>query len=133
MRQLERERRTVWASLYESREPVTDEDGYLTGEYEVTRKLIEFRPTVSPASGALEAYGFGTGGDYERTLVIDQTGTGMDENTVFWIDATPELNADGTLKYDEDGNPTVPWDYVAARPVSESMNYTNVAVMRADA
>lgn len=133
MRQLERERRTVWASLYESREPETDEDGYLTGEYKVTRKPVEIRPTVSPASGALEAYGFGTGGDYERTLVLDQTGTGMDENTVFWIDVEPEIDAQGNLVYGDDGNPTVPWDYVTARPVSESYSYTNVAVRRADA
>lgn len=132
MRQLERERRTIWASLYEDREQERDGQGRLTGEWRIRRNLVQLRPTLSPASGALEAYGFGTGGDYDRTIVLDQTGTGIDEHTVFWIDRTPERNRDGSLKYGDDGNPTVPWDYVAARPVAESGNYTNIAVRRAD-
>lgn len=133
MRQLQRERRTVWAGLYAGDECETDEEGRYTGEHAETRRLVELHPTVSPASGALEAYGFGAGGDFDRTLVVDRTGTGIDETTVLWIDSKPEVEADGSLKLDESGNPTVPWDYVVARPVAESLNYTNVAVRRADA
>ena len=132
MRQLRRDRRRVWASLYESREQVADADGRLTGEWRISRRAIEIHPTVSPASGALDSYGFGVGADYDRTLVLAGTDTGIDEHTVFWVDVEPRLADDGTLATNEDGSYVTPWDYVAARPPAVSANYTNIAIRRAD-
>lgn len=75
------------------------------------------RFSVSPSGSTPEDYAVGIVPDYDRYITsFDRTFDPI-EGTQVWVDVTPELNRDGTLKLDEDGNPTVYPDYTLRRKV----------------
>lgn len=75
------------------------------------------RFSVSPSGSTPEDYAVGIVPDYDRYITsFDRTFDPI-EGTQVWVDVTPELNGDGTLKLDEDGNPTVYPDYTLRRKV----------------
>ena len=131
MRQLERERRGAWFAKYEGKRQLTDEEGRLTGEWAVAYSKPELlKCTVSPRTGNTWGDGFGIGVDCDRTVVVPEIGTGLDEACVMWVDVTPELDEEGNAKLDEDGNFTVPNDYTVTM-VAESFNFTSAAIKKA--
>lgn len=131
MRNLARDTRTVWVSLYESKEKLMEE-GEWTGEYLVTRSTpYATYPTLSAARGASDEEVFGVSVNYDRVAKYDSTETGITETAVFWVESAPEFDANGNLRVDEYGNPTVPWDYTVAL-VAVSPNVTSVALNRVD-
>lgn len=131
MRQLQREKRGVWVSEFVSKEERIV-DGMHTGEWLVTRSdPVLVTCTLSPCGGNTYADGFGWGESYDRTLIVDALDTPITETSVLWCDVRPELDADGHLVLDEDGNPTVPWDYVVSQ-IALSYNFTNVALKKAE-
>ena len=130
MLSMARERREVWFASFAGKEPVEDGDGRLTGAWRIRYgSPFALMPTVSSESGNVIADGFGIGVDYDRTLILHDTKTGIDETCVVWVDSKPELAGDGTLATDEDGEPTVPYEYTV-RKVGVSKNVTNVALKR---
>lgn len=131
MRQLERERRGVWFAEYTGKVPIVDSDGMLTGEYTILYGAPQLiTPTVSPRSGNSWFDGFGVGVDCDRTAILDEIGTGITETCVLWVDVRPELDEEGNLVTDDDGLPTVPYDYTI-QMVAESYNYTAIAMKKA--
>lgn len=79
------------------------------------------RFSVSPSGSTPEDYAVGIVPDYDRYITsFDRTFDPI-EGTQVWVDVTPELNGDGTLKLDEDGNPTVYPDYTLRRKVDTKM------------
>lgn len=79
------------------------------------------RFSVSPSGSTPEDYAVGIVPDYDRYITsFDRTFDPI-EGTQVWVDVTPELNRDGTLKLDEDGNPTVYPDYTLRRKVDTKM------------
>lgn len=132
MRQLEREKRGVWFARYEGKRQLEDEEGRLTGEWVVSYSKPErLSCTLSPETGNTWGDGFGIGVDCDRTLIVDAIGTGLDETCILWVERRPELDADGNLALDEDGNSKVPNDYTASM-VGESFNFTSAAIKRAE-
>ena len=132
MRQLSRERRTVWIAPYEGKVQRVDSHGRLTGVYDVSYgKPVSYSPTLSPCSGNVISDGFGLGEDYDRTMILDEVGLPIDEASVVWIDRVPELERDGSLKLGDDMLPAVPWDYVVGK-VAESYSFTNIAVKKVE-
>ena len=132
MRSLAREMRTVWVSSYAGKTPVLDEQGRLTGEYVVARsKPFPVRCTLSPNGGNTYADGFGWGVSYDRTLISYDIDTGITEDSVVWVDCVPELDKSGELVVDENGLPTVPWDYAVGQ-VAVSYEVTNVALRKVE-
>lgn len=132
MRQLIREKRGVWFAPFKSKEQVVTEDGMLTGEWRISYgKPQVIYPTVSPRSGNTWGDGFGIGVDCDRTMVIAELGTGIDETCVLWVDVRPKLDEDGEILY-EDGEMVVPYDYLVTM-VGESYNFTSVAMKKAGA
>lgn len=130
MRQLERERRGVWFAAYEGKKQLVDDEGRLTGEWAVSySKPKLLKATVSPNSGNTWGDGFGIGVDCDRTVTVDDIGTGLDEACILWVDKQPTLLDDGSLELDEAGNPSVPNDY-AVSMVAESYNYTAIAIKK---
>lgn len=131
MRQLLKEKREVWVADYAGKEPVVDGDGRLTGEYRIAyAKPFRILPSLSPRSGNNWADGFGVGVDCDRTAVIDETGTGVTDTCVLWVETTPELDSDGNLALGADGTPETPFDYRVSM-VAESYNFTAVAMKKA--
>lgn len=130
MRNLARDTRSVWVSLYESKEKQMD-GGMWTGEYIITRSdPVQMFPTLTAARGSVDAEVFGLNVDYDRTATFDTTDTGIEESAVFWVDAEPEFE-DGHLVVDGYGQPTVPWDYVVAL-IAVSPNVTSIALRKVD-
>lgn len=131
MRSLVRDMRKVWVSLYSSKAKHMVGNVW-TGEYVITRsEPFPIYPTLSAARGIADEEVFGTLANYDRTATLDHVNTGITETAVFWIDNVPEFDANGKLKVDANGQPTVPFDYVAER-VAESPNVTSIALRKVD-
>ncbi len=53
----------------------------------------------------------------------------IDEYSVLWVDTTPELNEDGTLVVNEEGQVTTPYDYIVKK-VAKSLNGVSIAISK---
>lgn len=81
--------------------------------------------SVSASSTTVEQYASGIVPDYERYITsFDRTFQPI-EGMQVWVDVVPELNDDGDLVLDMNGNPTVMPDYTLRRKVDTKMG--NVA------
>lgn len=77
--------------------------------------------TVSPTGSTPEDYAAGIVPDYDRYITsFDRTFQPV-EGMQCWVDVTPEINNDGSLKMTEDGVPTVSPDYTLKRKVDTKM------------
>lgn len=129
---MNRERRGVWVSRYQSKRELLDESGRHTGEWVVARsRPFMVTCTVSPCGGNVYADGFGLGTTYDRTMIVCSIDPIVTEDSVMWVDVKPELDEDGELVLDENGSPTVPWDYTVSQ-IAVSYNYTNIALRKAE-
>ena len=117
MRELERNKRTVYYARFDKNEPILDDDGNDTGEERPSYFApVKLRINVSPAVGESATRPFGEIVDYDRTLVTCDTSLDVDEQTVFWIDET---------------DTTKPFDYVVKK-VAKSLNSLLVAVKKVE-
>ena len=117
MRELERNKRTVYYALFNKNEPILDENGYDTGEERPSYFApVELEINVSPAIGESATRQFGDVLDYDRTLVTCNVDLPINEQTVFWIDET---------------DTTKPFDYVVKK-VAESLNSLLIAVKKVE-
>ena len=117
MRTLQRNKRDVWYSLYLGETEMTDADGNYTGETAISyAEPVKIRANVSPATGQSNMEMFGNLTDYDRVIVTDEVDIPVDENSVIWIDMTPE---DGEYNY-------------VVRRVARSFNSVSIAVRKVD-
>lgn len=120
MKVMERNKRTFWYCLYDSKEPIIDEDGNETGEEQIVYKPVQsLRANISAASGSSQVEQFGNLAGYDKVIVLDDTSCPIDENTVLFIDKEPE--------YDDDGKPL--YDYMVKR-VAKSLNSVSIAATK---
>lgn len=95
MRQLRRNQRNLWYALKLGTAPIRDENGFLTGEYELTFSDPICLPcNVSAAVGqeAVEAFGGLT--DYSRTIALSDTNCPMEEGSRIWFGIEPNETGD---------------------------------------
>ena len=119
-----RNKRDLWYALYEGKAPVVNAEGYETGAYRaVYGPVIHLRGNVSAAKGEAQVEPFGVDVSYDRALVLDDPKTPIDEHAVLWIDAAPEIDADGRA--------TTAYDHVVKR-VARSINSVTIALARVD-
>lgn len=114
MRCLQRQTQKLWFSVKTM--------GY-TGidETSVWSKPEMHKFSVSATGSTPESYSAGIVPDYDRYITsFDRTFKPI-EGTQVWVDVEPELNNDGTLKLDENGEPTVSPDYTLRRQVDTKM------------
>lgn len=117
MRELERNKQTIYYALFDKNEPILDEDGNDTAEERATYFApLELRINVSPALGESATRQFGEIVDYDRTLVICDTTLPIDEQTVFWIDDT-----DTSKMYD-----------YTVKKIARSLNSLQIAVKKVE-
>lgn len=130
MKCMRRNKSRFFYALYESREPITDEYGNVTGEYAVKhRNPVEFAANISAGKGELQTRQFGENEAYDRVIVIDNDAPPIDEYSVLWIDTVPKLDEYGALATNEKDEVLTPHDYVV-KEVARSMNSTAIAISK---
>lgn len=120
MRCLERNKKCFYYALFDSKDPVKDEDGNFTGEYTINYKApVHMKANISPVIGEAQADLFGSDVDYDRVIVVDEPCCPIDEYSVLCIEITPD--------YDEEGN--LIYDYIVKK-VARSINSVSYAVSK---
>lgn len=130
MRCMNRNKVTFFYSLYEGREPITDEYGNVTGEYDVKHgKPIKGSANISAAKGETQTRQFGESESYDKVIVMDNEIPPIDEYSVLWVDTVPQLDKDGSLAKDENGEVITPHDYIVKK-VAKSLNNVSIAISK---
>ena len=130
MRCMNRNKVKFFYSLYEGREPITDEYGNVTGEYDVKHgNPTEGYANISAAKGETQTRQFGESETYDKVIVMDNEAPPIDEYSVLWVDTVPQLNEDGSLAVDEEGNVLTPYDYIVKK-VAKSLNNVSIAISK---
>lgn len=130
MRCMERNKMVFYYALYSERVPVVDEYGNDTGEFDVRHgNPLKCSANVSAARGETQARQFGENVLYDKVIAMDNDAPPIDEYSILWIDTVPELNADGSLAIDDDGNVKTPHDYIVKK-VAKSLNNVSFAVSK---
>lgn len=130
MRCMNRNKVKFFYSLYEGREPITDEYGNVTGEYDVKHgNPTEGYANISAAKGETQTRQFGESETYDKVIVMDNEAPPIDEYSVLWVDTVPQLNEDGSLVVDEEGNVLTPHDYIVKK-VAKSLNNVSIAISK---
>lgn len=124
MRCLARNKATFYYALFNGKEEIRDENGYLTGSYRLSYgKPIKARANISAAQGETNVRQFGENVPYDKVIVMDDSGVAIDEYAILWVDKLPVLNGDRTTN--------TPHDYVVKR-VARSLNSISIAVAKVD-
>lgn len=130
MRCMNRNKVKFFYSLYEGREPITDEYGNVTGEYDVKHgNPTEGYANISAAKGETQTRQFGESETYDKVIVMDNEAPPIDEYSVLWVDTVPQLNEDSSLAVDEEGNVLTPHDYIVKK-VAKSLNNVSIAISK---
>ncbi len=96
MRNLKKNTRKLWYSNYSNKNPILDENGDETGDYNSGYgRPISFYATLSASRGNAYADVFGTNLDYSRTLSTVEN-LPIKEESLIWK-SKPGTNADGTV------------------------------------
>lgn len=115
MRALERNKQIIYYALYEGKEPVLDEYGNETGEYEILYSSpTVLRINVSAARGESSTRPFGDTENYDKVLMTDDLSVPITETSILWIDSLD------TQK---------PHDYIVKK-VAKSLNSVSIAVSK---
>lgn len=132
MRDLERDQQTLWYSNYGGKIPITDEYGNLTGEYEITRaNPLPYKANIRAARGEVANRQFGEEELYERVIATHDMTCPITEDSVLWIDSVPQLDGEGALAIDANGDAITPHNYVVKR-VARSLNNILIAIDKVD-
>lgn len=130
MRCMNRNKVKFFYALYVGREPITDEYGNVTGEYDVKHgNPTEGYANISAAKGETQTRQFGESETYDKVIVMDNEAPQIDEYSVLWVDTEPQINEDGSLAVDEEGNILTPHDYIVKK-VAKSLNNVSIAISK---
>lgn len=130
MKCLERNKVRFFYSLYQGKEAITDDDGNVTGEYELKYgNPVEWYANISAAKGETQTRQFGENESYDKVIVMDNTAPPIDEYSVLWIDSAPQLDEDGSLVTNVQGEIVTPHDYIVKK-VAKSLNVVSLAICK---
>lgn len=74
-------------ALYEDKQPLLDEYGNETGEYEVVYSApLPYEANISPAQGEATTRQFGDSENYDKVIVIDDANCPVCESSILWVD-----------------------------------------------
>lgn len=122
MKCMQRNKSRFFYALYDKKEPITDEYGNVTGEYDVTHgKPQEFFANISAAKGETQTRQFGENESYDKVIVMDNDAPPIDEFTILWIDTMPE--------FDESEEVITHHDYIVKK-VARSLNSVSIAISK---
>lgn len=123
MRCLDRNKQTLYYAHY-----VGKTRNQATGKYEVTHtKPVKFKANISSETGETFTQLFGNRESYDKVIALDKPI--LDEQTILWVETLPELDDEGNLVVDTDGEVKTPHDYIVKK-VAKSLNSVIVAVTK---
>lgn len=128
MRSLLRNKRSFYYALYSDNNSKTDEYGNATGCYE---SPVQYKANISATAGGATTYPFGRSETYERTIVMDSDAPPFDVHTVLWVDVVPQMDENGALAVNGQGDAITPYDYTV-KSVSRSLNSTLIVISKVD-
>lgn len=124
MRTLNRNKTVFYYALYEGKEPIVDDYGNVTGEYEVKYSPPKkFFANISAANGKADVEQFGANVDYDKIVMGDNIFPRIDEYSIMWIDTVPVI--------DNEGKTETPHDYIVKK-IARSLNSISVAVSKVE-
>ena len=130
MKCMGRNKSKFYYSLYERKEPIVDEYGNATGEYNVFYgNPQEFTANISAAKGETTTRQFGEAESYDKVIVMDNEAPPIDEYSILWVDTVPTVNEDGALAKNEEGEILTPHDYIVKK-VAKSLNSVSIAISK---
>lgn len=130
MRTMARNKSKFYYALYECKVPKTDEYGNDTGEYDVIHgDPMDFKANVSAAKGETTTRQFGESESYDKVIVFDNDAPQIDEYTILWIDTIPQVDGDGALSVNDDGEVITPHDYIVKK-IARSLNSVSIAISK---
>ena len=106
---------TFWYAPYTGVAVGYDDYGNQNATYPTYGKPVKCQGNISPARGAVATMQFGDDDSYDKTIVLGNRDTPIDEYAVLWIDSEPELDSTGALKVNANGEIVTPWDYIVRR------------------
>ena len=114
MRLLKRNQRVFWYAKYEGVKDVMNDKGEYTGQQQVVySEPIKGMGHITASRGSSEITQFGTNVAYDQTILMDSTD--MTENSIIWIDISPEQ----------------PYNYIVSR-IAQSLNHVTIAIRRVE-
>lgn len=91
MRTVKRNKRPVAFSFYQGVTELTDDDGLLTGEYEVSyTEPVKTLMNVSGGRGQADIALFGLTQTFARTATTEDLTTPFNTQTVMWVEKDPD-------------------------------------------
>ena len=123
-----RNKQPFWYALYAGTATGTDEYGYENSVFATYHNPVQTSGNISPAKGSVIAQQFGDDDDYDKTIVVGDRDTPIDEYAVLWIDTVPELDANGALKVNANGEIVTPWDYIVRRVARGLPNFGSTVI-----
>lgn len=124
MKTLNRNKTVFYYALYEGKEPMVDDYGNATGEYEVKySEPHKFFANISAANGKADVEQFGANVDYDKIIVGDNIFPRIDEYSILWIDTVPVIDTEGKTE--------TPHDYVVKK-IARSLNSISIAVSKVE-
>lgn len=128
MRCVFRNKQPFWYALYAGTTEQYDEGGYQNGTSAIYGNPVETSANISPARGNVIARQFGDDELYDKVIVTGDRDTPIDEYAVLWIDTVPELDENGALKVNADGEIVTPWDYIVRKVGRGLPNYGSTVI-----
>ena len=110
-----RNKQTFWYALYDATVEQYDEYGNQIGTSASYGNPVKTSGNISPAKGDVVARQFGDDDQYDKVIVTGDRDIPIDEYAVLWIDSVPELDENGALKVNADGEIVTPWDYIVRK------------------
>ena len=104
-----------WYAPYDSTVETYDDYGYQIGTSASYGNPVKMFGNISPARGSVTAQQFGLDDQYDKTIIVGDRDTPIDEYAVLWVDTVPELDQSGALKVNANGEYVTPWDYIVRR------------------
>ena len=122
MKALARNKIRIFYANFRTKNPIKDEYGNLTGEYDIVYdNPVEIKANVSAARGESTTRQFGEDEGYDRVIMMDDPKVSIDVSSVLWIDTLPEIKPDGSTD--------TPYDYIV-KQVAPSLNSVSIAVSK---
>ena len=130
MKCMERNKVRFFYALYDHKEEITDDYGNATGQYADSHSdPVEFFANISAAKGETQSRQFGENEAYDKVIVMDIAAPRIDEYSVLWVDTLPELDKDGHLAVNKEGEVITPYDYIVKK-VARSLNSVSLAISK---
>ena len=123
-----RNKQKLWYALYAGTVQIHDDNGYEIGTSAAYGNPVEITANISPAKGSVVAQQFGDDDQYDKVIVTGDRNIPIDEYAVLWIDTVPELDANGALKVNANGDYVTPWDYIVRKVGRGLPNFGSTAI-----